>query len=338
MMRSPLIMAMILAGTAPALAQHAHHEHADAPMAGAAEAPACPPEHAAMGHCQPVAPKDVPPPVAPPGDPHCPPVHAAMGHCTPRVDATPPPSSAPPTAALSGPEYAADAIWGKEAMAHARQAAFAEHGSMRTGKVLIDRLEYRSQQGQDGYAWEGEAWYGGDYNRLWLKTEGEGSFHASPEKAEVQALWSHALDPWFNFQAGVRYDIRPNPDRGHVVVGVQGLAPYFFEVDAAAFLSDRGDVTARLEGEYDQRITNRLIVQPRAEMSLSAQDIPSLGVGSGLSSLEAGLRLRYEIVPEFAPYLGAEYERSFGQTADFARAAGEHVGGWRLVAGIRAWF
>lgn len=154
----------------------------------------------------------------------------------------------------------------------------------------------------------------------------------------MQALWSRALDPWFNLQAGLRYDIRPQPDRGYLVVGVQGLAPYWFEVDGAIFLSERGHVSARFEGEYDLRITQRLILQPRLELDLALQNDRAIGIGAGLSSAEAGLRLRYEFVPEFAPYVGLEYERAFGNTADFRRADGEDVGGLRLVLGVRTWF
>lgn len=314
---------------------------AASPSTEAAVDPKCPPEHAAMGHCMPTqapssapaAPTTAPPPT--PSDAVCPPEHAAMGHCKPAPPGAPH-RIGPSAAALSGPAYAADTVWGADAMAPVRRAVFSEHGSMRTSKLLIDRLEYAAQRGQNGYAWEGEAWYGGDYNRLWIKSEGEGG--KSLESAEVQALWSHALDPWFNLQTGIRYDFRPKPDRAHLVVGVQGLAPYLFEVDAALFLSDRGDLSARLEAEYDQRLTNRLILQPRAEVNVSAQDVRSIGLGSGLSSIEAGVRLRYEFVPEFAPYLGVEYERSIGKIADFARISGEDVGGWKFVAGLRAWF
>jgi copper resistance protein B len=348
----------------PALAQQAGTATAPAPAAAAAPAdPLCPPEHAAMGHCtpksaapaHPVASPSAPT-AAPAVDPACPPEHAAMGHCTPKAAvptadpnasstgvaaATPtaPPIAPPPPAALSGPENAADALWDPKLMADKRAAELIDmHGGMTASKVLLDRLEYRAQDGRDGYAWDGEAWYGGDYDRLWLKTEGEGAFGDALEEAEVQALYSRAIDPWFNLQAGVRYDIRPKPDRAHLVVGIQGLAPYWFEVDGALFLSDEGDLTARFEAEYDQRITNRLILQPRVELDLAAQDLPEIGIGAGLSSLEAGLRLRYEIVPEFAPYAGVQYERRFGHTADFARAAGEDAGGWAFLAGLRSWF
>ena len=209
---------------------------------------------------------------------------------------------------------------------------------MTTYKLLVDRLETRIHGGKDEYRWDAQAWVGGDIDKLWLKTEGEGSFGGALEKSEVQALWSHAIDPWFDLQLGVRHDLRPKRERTHLVLGVQGLAPYWFEIDAAAFLSNKGDVTARLEAEYDQRITQKLILQPRIEFDVAAQDVPELGVGSGLSTAEAGLRLRYEIVPEFAPYVGVEYERAFGGTAEFRRTAGDKAGGWTLLVGIRTWF
>ena len=249
-----------------------------------------------------------------------------------------PPVAPPPPGALSGPAHAADTVFPVNEMDGARDVFRREHGSIRSYMVLIDQLEARIQNGRDGYAWDGQAWYGGATDRLWIKTEGEGEFGRSPERAEVQALWSRALDPWFNLQAGVRYDFRPDPERGYLVLGIQGLAPYWFEVEGALFLSERGDLSARFEGEYDLRITQRLILQPRLELDLAAQNDRATRIGSGLSSAEAGLRLRYEIVPEVAPYLGVQYGRAFGNTADFRRAAGEEVGGWSLLLGVRAWF
>lgn len=315
---------------------------AAAPKAAPA-APGCTPAHAAMGHCQ--LPAAAAPPAPAPIDPKCPPEHAAMGHCKPATPApgTPPPAAEPPkappsAAATSGPEHAADAIWGADEMARVRRAVYAEHGAFRGSRILIDRLEYRARDGRDGYAFEGEAWFGGDYDRLWLKAGGEGAFGEALESAELQALYSRAIDPWFNLQTGVRQDVGHGPDRTHLALGIQGLAPYWFEIDAAAFLSTKGELTARIEAEYDQRITNQLILQPRLELGLSAQDMPDLRTGAGLTQVEAGLRLRYEIVPEFAPYIGVEWERSLGRTARYARADGEGTGGWALVAGFRAWF
>jgi copper resistance protein B len=244
-----------------------------------------------------------------------------------------------PARAFEGPRHAADAIFGAEAMEPSRKNLARENGGMRTGSVLIERLEARiaTGGGEDGYIWDAQAFYGGDLNRFVLKTEGEGEFGGELEDAEIQALYSRAIGPFFDLQAGVRFD--PEPDtRGHIVVGFQGLAPYMFHVDGALFLSDQGDLTARLEGEYDQRITQKLIVQPRLEVELAAQDIPERGIGAGITKIEPGVRLRYEFKPEFAPYVGIEYEAKLGETADIARAAGVDPAGFKAIVGLRAWF
>lgn len=255
-------------------------------------------------------------------------------------DPSPTPYEAPPPPeAFSGPAHAADIVFDPVTMAEAREGARRELGATNAYKIMVDRLEARMKEGNDDYLWEGQGWYGGDLNKLWIKTEGEGEFGEDPEDAELQALWSRAINPWFDFQAGARHDFLPGDlDRSYLVVGIQGLAPYFFELDAAAFLSDEGDLTARFEGEYDQLLTQKLILQPRIELNFSAQDVPELGLGSGLTSVETGLRLRYEFHPEFAPYIGIGYERFIGDTADYARAANQDLGGWRALAGLRAWF
>lgn len=317
-MRKTLITLLVLSAASPAFAQHEGHDMSQMPP----ETPQADP-HA--GHDMNQMPTQE-------ADPHA---GHDMGDQTEPENPPPWPAS---DAARSGPPHAADAIFGASEMAAARQQMVAEAGGMTTPKILADRLEYRAQNGKDGYIWDVQAWYGGDIDKLWLKSEGEGSFGESPESIEVQALWSHAIGPFFDLQAGVRYDFRPDPERAYLVAGVQGLMPYKFELDAAAFVSDKGDVTARLEAEYDQRITQRMILQPRVEANLAAQDIRELGIGSGLSSVEAGLRLRYEFVPEFAPYVGIEWERKVGDTADFARLAGEEAETTRMVIGLRAWF
>ena len=177
----------------------------------------------------------------------------------------------------------------------------------------------------------------GDLSKLWLTFEGEGQLSGPVENAEVQILLSRAITPHFDLQAGMRADLEPQT-RFHAVLGVTGLAPYMIETDAALFLSDRGDVTARIEAAYDQRITQRLILQPRVELALSAQAIPERELGAGLTSLEAGLRLRYEIRRELAPYVGLGYETALGRTADIIRARGGDTGGFSLLLGLRAWF
>ncbi|MCB2051202.1 MAG: copper resistance protein B [Novosphingobium sp.] len=154
----------------------------------------------------------------------------------------------------------------------------------------------------------------------------------------MQALWSHAINPWFDLQMGACQDFRPEPQRTHAVVGIQGLAPYWFEVNGAAFVSSKGDVTARAEAEYDLRITTRVILQPKLELKLPSQDVPELGMGGGMTGASLGLRLRYEFSPQFASYIGAQWEQSFGATKRYARAEGEDPSRFTLVLGTRFWF
>ena len=244
----------------------------------------------------------------------------------------------PPVAARGAPVHAADTLFDPVVMAAARKQLLAENGDVRSTVVLIDSLEASFGDGEEGYSWNAQGWSGGDINRFWWKTEGEGAFDGKLHDAEVQALYSRAVAPFWDVQAGVRQDFRPDgDDTTHLTVGVQGVAPYWFEMSAAAFLSTEGDLTARAEAEYDQRITQRWILQPAIEVALSASDIPELEIGSGLTSVTAGLRLRYEIRKEFAPYVGVEWSRSLGDTADYARARGD-VDATRFVVGIKAWF
>lgn len=236
-------------------------------------------------------------------------------------------------------DHLADRFWGAKAMAASRKDdLLREHGGMTYYQVLFNLAEYQARKGRDGYRWDGEIWVGGDIDRLTIKTEGEGSIGRSLGAAEVQALYSHALDPYWNIQAGVRYDFKPDPSRTYATVAIEGLAPGFFEVEGALFLSDKGDVLGRAEGYYDQRITNYFTLQPRVEANFSAQDVPETGTGSGLTDLEAGLRLRYEGRREFAPYIGVSWERQFGNTARYSRARGGDTGGFSFVAGVRTWF
>ncbi|MBG6120318.1 copper resistance protein B [Sphingobium sp. AEW010] len=262
-----------------------------------------------------------------PADPHA-------GHIIPTTDDSVPQGVAPPIPT----DYAAEAFYPAATMARARAAMIRESGGMTFSQLMLDRLEYRAHKGANGYAWEGEGWIGGDINRFAFKTEGEGEVGGPLESAEVQGLYSRALNPWFNVEAGVRQDFRPQPQRTYAVVGIEGLAPYWFEVGAQAFLSNKGDAHLRLEGSYDQRITQRLILQPAAEMNVAAQDVPELGIGSGISDIELGLRLRYEFAREFAPYVGVHWERKLGDTARYARAAGEGASVTSLVLGARFWF
>lgn len=204
---------------------------------------------------------------------------------------------------------------------------------------LADRLEYQTNEGKDLLVWDADAWIGGDLNKAWFKSEGEYLFEDSTfEEVEVQALYSRAITSYFDLQAGVRHDFKPNPSRTYGVIGLQGLAPYWFEIDTAAFVSDEGDVSARVEAEYEFLLTQRLIAQPRAELNFAVQDVEELGIGSGLSTVELGLRVRYEIIREIAPYVGVSWSRAVGDTADFRRDEGEEVDTVSFVAGARLWF
>lgn len=247
-----------------------------------------------------------------------------------------PPGTAPAPAPAT--DRAADRYYGAAAMADAERDARRAHGGGAFHQVMFDIAEYQPRRGNDAYRWEAEAWVGGDINRFWIKSEGDGRFNGGVESAEGQALYSRALDPYWNLQAGVRQDLGPAPRRTYAVLGIEGLAPYWFELEGSLFLSDEGDALARAEGYYDQRITQNLVLQPRAELNFAFQDIPENHIGSGLSSAELGLRLRYELVREFAPYVGVAWERKIGRTADAARARGEDTGGANFVVGLRAWF
>lgn len=246
------------------------------------------------------------------------------------------PAGDAPAPAAPEPSYA-DRVWGRDAMIGARGALRREHGGGTFSQVMLDIAELQIRQGREGYRWEGEGWFGDDIDRLVVKTEGEGSFGEPVDDAEAQALYSRAIGPYFNLQGGVRHDFEPKA-RTYAAFGIEGLAPYWFEVEAHGFVSTKGDVLGRLAASYDQRITQRLILQPRVEFNLAAQDVPESGMGAGLSDAEFDLRLRYEIAREFAPYIGISHSAKIGRTADFARASGEKPSTTSLVVGIRAWF
>lgn len=247
-----------------------------------------------------------------------------------------PVGNAPPPPVPS--DHAADRSFPPSVMATARHRFDHEQGGQHFYQLLVNLAEYQARKGRDDYEWNGEAWYGGDINRLWLKSEGDGTIGKGVDRAEVQALYSRAIDPYFNLQTGVRYDFKPNPSRVYVTVGVEGLAPGMFDVEGALFLSNKGELMARGEAWYDQRITQRLILQPRVELNFAAQNSPAIRVGSGLSDGEIGARLRYEIRREFSPYVGVQYRAAFGATRRYQRAAGEDPAGWSFLAGIRTWF
>lgn len=205
--------------------------------------------------------------------------------------------------------------------------------------VMLDRFEYGDSEDGDNRLWDAKAWYGGDYHKLYFKTEGEGNTGEALEEAELQLLYDRLIAPFWSLQSGIRHDVRPSAeDVTYATFGVQGLAPQWFETDLAAYLSEDGHISLRGEFEYEVLLTQRLVLQPRLEVNASLDDVPRLGIASGLNSTEAGLRLRYEIKREFAPYLGIRWERVHGDARDFARAEGEPLSKTSFVIGLRAWF
>lgn len=245
------------------------------------------------------------------------------------IPKTPPPP--PPT------DRAADRFFSPAAMDSAVAELRREHGAVITSKFMTNLAEYQARKGADGYTWDGQAWFGGDINRFVLKSEGEGTRGEGVEAAELQALYSRAVGVYTDVQVGIRQDFEPR-NRTYATVGFESLFPYWFDVEGAAFLSNKGELLGRIEGAYDVRLTNRLILQPRAEFNFAAQNTAETRTGSGLSNAEFGLRLRYEVRREFAPYIGVSWDRKFGKTADYARALGEDAEATSFVVGIRAFF
>ena len=202
--------------------------------------------------------------------------------------------------------------------------------------VLFDQVEWRGTE-NGGASWENRSWVGGDVNRLWLRTEGEGE-NGRVESAFATALWGHSFARWWDVVGGVRQDFRPGSGQTWLAFGIQGLAPYWFEIEATGYAGAGGRTHMRLEVEYELLMTNRLILQPLIEAEVYGKSDPGRGIGRGLTSVETGLRLRYELRREFAPYVGITWGRKFFGTADLARAEGKDVSGAQVVFGLRTWF
>lgn len=205
------------------------------------------------------------------------------------------------------------------------------------GMLMIDRLEYFDGREENGTAIDAQAWYGRDFNKLWINLEGE-RVQGRLQDLRSEALWDHAVSAYWDSQLGIRHDSGIGPGRTWAAFGVQGLAPYWFEVAATAYVGQGGRSAVRFEADYDVLLSQRLILQPRLETNLYGRDDAQREIGSGLSNAEFGLRLRYEFSRQFAPYVGVEWTRKFGRTADFARADGQSPFDAQLVAGVRAWF
>ena len=297
------------------------------------------------GHAMPAVPASPTPPPSPPAtpDPHAGMDHAAMDHAAMDDGAMDHAAMghAPAPADGVAPALPRDPIPvptdADRAAAFPAVHAHHMHGTRPHAYWLLDRLELVDADHGRGMAWEGNAWLGGDVQRLWLRSEG----HARAgklERGDLEVLYGRGVRAWWDVLAGVRHEAGEGPSRTWAAFGVQGMAPYKFEVSATAYLGQGGRSAARLEAEYDTLLSNRWILQWRAEADLQGQADPVLRRGAGLSAVEAGLRLRYEVTRQFAPYVGIEHERLFGATAKLHRADGEAARDTRVVAGVRVWF
>jgi copper resistance protein B len=208
--------------------------------------------------------------------------------------------------------------------------------------TLVEQFEYRvaDDSTPDHLGWEAQGWVGGDFNKFWWKNEGEAVFEGPDEgETETDLLYSRLITPFWNFQIGVQYanewGTHGYGDRWSGVAALQGLAPYKFELDNALYVSEDGDVTLEIEGEYDIRVTQRLVLQPRAELGFSFQDISERDLGAGMTDANLDLRLRYEIEREFAPYIGIRYGFLVGGTRNIADSAGRDTEQLYFLAGVR---
>ena len=212
-----------------------------------------------------------------------------------------------------------------------------DHGALIT-KFKIDHLEHRWTDGHTSVNWDVQAWIGGDTSKIGLTSEGSKRGGGDVGKAEFQLLYSHMLSEFWDVQAGLRYDVRPEPGTAYGVIGLAGTAPYFIEVKAQAFVSEDGELSARLKAEQDLLITQRWVLQPSAEINLSANKVHDRDIGRGITDIGLGVRLRYEVAREIAPYIGFLWERKLGETADLARHHGEKPSESSVIAGIKLHF
>jgi copper resistance protein B len=203
--------------------------------------------------------------------------------------------------------------------------------------LKFDELELRDGDEGTVAAWKGHFWAGKDLNKLWIKTEGE-RVDGDTENAEFQLLYSRGIDPNWDLQLGLRHDSKPEPTRDWFAIGFYGVAPYFFEVDSAMFVNDDGQVNLRVDVEYELMLTQKWVLAPEVEINWFSKDDNDLDIGSGFANIEAGIRLRYEITRQVAPYIGIHYERLLSDTRDIARGEGEETSDTQAVAGIRFWF
>ncbi len=205
-------------------------------------------------------------------------------------------------------------------------------------KLMIDQFEQRYGDDEDPVVLESDIWIGKDLNKLWFKADVE-SVDGETEQADLELRYSRAVAPFWDFQAGLRQDLKPSDEtRSWLALGFRGLAPYFFDIDAALYLGENGRSQVTFDTEYEILFTQKLILTPEVQLTINGKEDKALGLGSGLSSVETGLRLRYEIIREFAPYIGVNWAGVFGKTSDYVEAAGGQSSDTQFVVGIRAWY
>ena len=204
-------------------------------------------------------------------------------------------------------------------------------------KVMVNQLEIRDADGDNPLVADVQAWIGKDLHKLIIKGEFE-RVDNEVEEAEVQLLYSRALDPYWDIQIGVRKDFKPTPQREWLALGVQGLTPYWFEFDSTVFLGKSGQMALRIDTEYEWMLTQKWALSPELEVNFHSKNDAETGTGKGLSDMSLGLRLRYEMRREFAPYIGVNWSKKFGATADFAHEEGESSDDVQFVAGVKMWF
>ncbi len=219
----------------------------------------------------------------------------------------------------------------------------AVHDRMIHTFTFLEKAEIRTGEAADAAVIDAQGWIGGDYQRFWWKAEGEQETKAPKAgEFEVQALYSRLVSPFWDFQTGVRLDRRyRGPSRAttaYFVVGLQGLAPHWFEMEPALFISEKGKVSFRLTSTYDQLITQRLVLQPRLDLNAALQDDARHTLAAGFNDFELGLRLRYDVTRQFAPYVGVTWRHALGATAGLVRRSGENISTTSVVFGLRTWF
>lgn len=291
----------------PATQDHSQHQQPEHSQHQQDESEPEAVDRGAMGHTMPAAPEETTD-------------HAAMRHATPHS----PDQPITPIPILTDADRAA---------AIAPPDDHPVHDNAIHSFVLFNRLEAIDSDQGDGLGWEAQAWIGTDLDKIWLRSEGE-RIDGHTEAADIEVLYGRPIARWWDVVAGVRHDFQPGGAQDFAAIGVIGLAPYKFELEATAYIGESGQTAARIEVEYETLLSNRLILQPLVEANFHGRNDERRGVGSGLSTIEAGLRLRYEITRQFAPYIGVVREKAFGRTADYQGEEGDT----RVVAGVRIWF